>query len=56
MKYRVDDNGSLVIYNESGRQIFGFSRNNYWVKIDYDHEGNRIYYENSQGSVVNYMI
>lgn len=45
MKYIIDNN-SLIIYNVEGNLIFAINKLEYWVKYDYDHNGNEISYEN----------
>jgi hypothetical protein len=38
----------FIIYYKNGKLIYRES-NGYWVKYEYDQDGNRIYYENSDG-------
>lgn len=49
MIYEIDEDDYLFIYNVEGNQIFGITKNNNWVKRDYNHHGNQIYREDSTG-------
>lgn len=53
MKYRINPYGDLVIYNGFNRQMFGITKNNRWIKYDYNQNGKQIYYEDSSGNIEN---
>lgn len=42
--FRIKDNNCNQIYFEGS--------NEYWAKSEYDSDGNRIYYENSDGDII----
>lgn len=54
MKYEINNRSELIIRNELGNQIFGISKNNNWIKRDYNHKGYIISYENHTGYIMKY--
>lgn len=49
INWDFDANGSLVIRNKNGNQIYYENSDGFWVKREYDSEGKEICYENSDG-------
>jgi hypothetical protein len=43
-------NMAFRIYNKKDYEIYSENSNGYWVKVEYDENGNRIYHENSDGN------
>ena len=43
----------FIIKDKNRNEIYLERRNEYWVKREYDSSGNEIYYENSQGLILN---
>ena len=49
INWDFEANGSLVIRNKNGNQIYYENSDGFWVKREYDSEGKEICYENSDG-------
>jgi len=49
IKWDFKTNGDLVIKNKNGRRIYFEDSDGFWVKREYDSQGNVIYYEASGG-------
>ena len=45
-------NGFFKIYNLDGYPIYIESISGYWAKREYDSQGNEIYYEDSDGEII----
>jgi hypothetical protein len=51
LNWDFEANGDLEIPNKIN-QIYFENSDGYWVKREYDSEGNEIYYENSRGEIL----
>lgn len=49
MKYSIISTGALIIYNDLGLRIFMMNNNTDWIKRDYDHNGKKVFFGNSDG-------
>ena len=49
IKWNFETNGSLVILDKNGNQIYFEDSKKYWVKCEYDSKGCCIYYVDSDG-------
>ena len=54
IKWNFEANGLLEIKDKNGRTIYHELSNGYWAKWEWDSKGNRIYYENSNGTIIDY--
>ena len=54
--YVVDGDGSWVEYDTNGNIIYNERSDGYWVKREYDSDCNEIYYENSNGQIIDNEI
>ena len=45
------DKGPLFLYDSNGKLIY-HETDGYWYKREYDTNGNRIYYEDSDGKII----
>ena len=55
LKWDFEKNGDLVIKDENGKQLY-FEDADYWAKREYDSKGKRVYYENSDGILIDERI
>ena len=46
-------NGDLKIKDKNGKEIYYENLYNHWAKYEWDSQGNRIYYETSNGVIKN---
>lgn len=44
MKYEINDSGTLIIRNDLVKTVFYLTKNNNWVKWEYDQNDEEIYY------------
>ena len=44
--------GDFEIHDKNGRRIYYERSNGFWVKWEYDFEGDEIYFENSDGEII----
>ena len=44
----------ITVYDTNDKIIYNESSNGYWVKVEYDANGNTIYYEDSDGVIRDY--
>ena len=51
IKWDFKTNGLLVIKDNSGNLIYWENSNGYWVKYEYDSQGDQIYCEDSDGLI-----
>ena len=49
-------NGVLEIMDKNNYRIYGEDSSGYWLKRECDSQGNRIYFENSEGNIVDNRI
>jgi hypothetical protein len=56
LKWDFEVNGNLEIRNKNGKQIYWEDSYRFWVKREYDSQGNPIYYEGSDGYIKDYRI
>jgi len=49
-------NGNLCITDKRGDNIYHEVSDNRWYKMEYDSQGNQIYFENSVGEIINNRI
>ena len=49
INWDFDANGSLVIRNKNGKQIYWERFNGQWAKLEWDSRNNQIYWERSNG-------
>ena len=57
LNWDFEANGDLEIRNKDGNEIYYEDLfPGYWVKYEYDSGGNQIYYENSNGEIVDNRI
>ena len=52
IKWDFETNGSLVIKDKNGKEIYREASYGYWSKREWDSEGNEIYWENSDGVIL----
>ena len=52
IKWNFETNGNLEIKGKNGKQIYFEGSKGYWAKRECDSQGNEIYYENSNGEIV----
>ena len=52
IKWDFKTNGVLDIRDKNGNLIYREFSNGYWEKCEYDSKGNEIYYENSEGEII----
>ena len=52
IKWDFKTNGNLEIKGKNGKQIYFEGSKGYWAKRECDSQGNEIYYENSNGEIV----
>ena len=52
LKWDFEANGDLVINDKNGRTIYEEELYGDWEKCEYDSKGNRIYYEDESGEIV----
>jgi len=45
-------NGNLIIKGENGKEIYYEDSKEFWLKREYDAQGNQTYYENSDGLII----
>jgi hypothetical protein len=45
-------NGSLEIKNKNGKRIYFENSDGFWAKWEHDSQGNVMYYEDSDGDIV----
>ena len=55
IKWDFKTNGDLIIKDKNGGLIYREYSNGYWRKHEYDSQGNEIYYENSNGVIIDYL-
>ena len=51
IKWNFETNGNLEIYDKNGKLIYFEFSNGHWGKWEYNSQGNRIYFENSDGII-----
>ena len=49
-------NGVLEIKDKNSKQIYWENSSGYWLKREYDSQGNLIYYENSFGRIIDNRV
>jgi hypothetical protein len=52
LKWDFEANGYLVIHDKSDSLIYFESSNGFWEKYEWDSEGHELYYENSDGEII----
>ena len=52
IKWDFETNGDLIIRDKNVNIIYREFSNGRWAKCEYDSQGNEIYYENSNGEIV----
>ena len=52
IKWDFETNGDLIIQDKNGRTIYLEGSFGFWGKYEYDSQGNRIYWENSNGQIL----
>ena len=52
IKWDFKTNGNLEILDKNGKPIYLERSNGTWAKWEYDSRGNVIYFENSDGAIV----
>ena len=52
IKWNFKTNGKLVIKDKNGKQIYCEHLNGFWAKWEYDSQGNKIYFEDSDGEII----
>ena len=52
LKWDFEANGALSINDQSCRFIYREVSNGFWAKCEYDSQGNQIYYESSNGTII----
>lgn len=56
IKWNFETNGELVIKDKNNGLIYMEFSSGYWSKREYDSQGRQIYYENSNGKIINSLI
>ncbi len=51
IKWDFETNGELMISDKNGNQLYIEFPTAYWVRREFDSQGNKMYYENSDGDV-----
>ena len=51
LKWDFKTNGDLEIRNKDGKQIY-YEKVDFWAKRQFDSKGNRVYYEDSDGDII----
>ena len=54
INWEFKTNGSLVIRDKNGNTIYHEGSSGYWAKWEYDSQGEVIYYEDSDGLILDY--
>jgi hypothetical protein len=52
IKWDFKTNGELVVKDKNGKVIYWENSNGDWTKREYNSQGNRIYYEDSDGYII----
>ena len=52
IKWDFKTNGILEIKDKNGNRIYAEFSNGFWTKREYDSERNKIYYEDSEGKII----
>lgn len=52
LKYDFEANAALAIKDKNGNLIYLEFSTGYWIKREYDSQGNEIYYEGSDGTII----
>ena len=52
IKWDFEANGTLEIKDKNGNLIYWENLNGFWSKREYDSQGNEIYYEDSDGKII----
>ena len=52
LNWDFEGNGDLEIQDKNGRRIYYERSNGFWRKREYDSEDNLIYYETSNGEII----
>ena len=52
IKWNFETNDDLKIKDKNGKAIYWEDSGGFWAKREYDSEGNNIYYENSNGIII----
>jgi hypothetical protein len=52
VKWDFKTNGLLEIKDKNGNLIYFEDSNGFWAKWEYDSQGKEIYYENSDGKII----
>ena len=55
IKWDFKTNGSLEIKNKNGKRIY-WETSGFWIKREYDSQGNYVYYEDSTGVIIDNPI
>ena len=52
IKWDFETNGDLILRDKNVNIIYREFSNGRWAKCEYDSQGNRIYYEDSKGKII----
>ena len=52
LKHDFKSKGSLFLYDSNGKLIYFEDSYGYWFKQEFDTNNNQIYYENSNGAII----
>ena len=52
LKWDFEANGTLILKNKNRSLIYLEDENGYWSKYERDFQDNEIYYENSDGTII----
>jgi hypothetical protein len=55
LKWDFEANGALEINDKNGKRIY-WETTGFWVKREYDSQGNQIYYEPMYGEIIDNRI
>ena len=53
IKWDFETNGNLEIKDKNGNRIYLEFSSGFWTKYEYDSKGNVIYFEDSNGKIIN---
>jgi hypothetical protein len=56
LKWDFETNGDLEIRDKYHRLIYWEDSGGFWEKREFDSQGNKVYYENSNGEIVDHRI
>ena len=56
LKWDFKGNGDLIIYGKNERPIYLEGSDGFWAKYEHDSQGNRIFYEDSSGEIIDNRV